>query len=370
MINIIKNIKKIKSININHWSENNTSKYSEELIYSSAKGEYCNPKNIEEFPVEHFAASKENIPSFYARKIKNGKCFTGNALVLSPDNIPFNEYTVEEKHPLRNKRCYKFNNPLKIEGRVALLSTDPNNINFYHWMIESFPKFHLVQKSGFEVDKYIICNKMPYQKQLLEKAGIKDNQIIWFDENTFIQADELIAPDIINNFKIVEINGKACYNAKYIPTWIFDFYKELLVDELKEANPRKIFISREKAKYRNIINEKELFDMLEQKGFKKVFLEEMTIFEQANLFYNAEFVVSPHGAGLTNLLFCRANTKVIEFFSPTYLCNNQQLIAKSLNLDYAYVICEPDRNILDQDVLKENLIADINKIEKSFTLFN
>lgn len=364
MFNLIKNLKKAGSMSIKDYTQK-----EEFLIYPETKVEYPAPKTIETEINQSFVAAKEQIPAFYVRKIKNGKCFTGNGLVLSPDNIPFNEYTVEENHPLRNKKRFKFNKPLKIKGTVALLSTDPNNINFYHWMVESFPKFHLVEKSGFTADKYIICNKMPYQQQLLEKVGIKDEQVIWFDENTLIQADELILPDIINNFRAVELRGKLCYNAKYIPPWIFEFYRGLILSDIKETAKRKIFISREKAKYRNITNEPELFSLLKKQGFEKIHLEDLSIFEQAEVFYNAEFIISPHGAGLTNLMFCRPETKVIEIFSPTYLCNNQQLIARSLGLDYAYVICNSD-SAEDTDLLRENIVIDLDKVRQSLKLLN
>lgn len=363
-----KKILKAGSISAKQWIKDNPDKCEEILIYPETTVEYPTPRTIEDNIHPSFIGSKETIPAFYVRKIKNGKCFTGNGLVLTPDNKPLSEYSVEDQHPLRNKRRYKFNNPIKLDGTVVLLSTDPNNVNFYHWMIESFPKLHLLQKSGFKVNKYIICNKMPYQKQLLEIAGIKEEQIIWFDENTLVQADELIVPDIINNFRAFEFRGKLSYNAKYIPNWIFDFYNELLYLYLKESEPQKIFISREKANYRNIENENDLFEMLLTKGFKKVFLEDLSIIEQANLFHNAEFIVSPHGAGLTNLLFCKLNTKVIEIFPPTYLCNNQQLLARALNLDYAYIVCDTSSDA-DTDLLRENIVVDIKKLEKAFNLF-
>ena len=36
--------------------------------------------------------------------------------------------------------------------------------------------------------------------------------------------------------------------------------------------------------------------------------------EQIEAFRNARIVLSPHGAGLTNILFCRPNTTLIEIF--------------------------------------------------------
>ena len=47
-------------------------------------------------------------------------------------------------------------------------------------------------------------------------------------------------------------------------------------------------------------------------GFQKVFLETLDFNQQVELFANAEAVIGPHGGGLTNMLFARPGTKLIE----------------------------------------------------------
>jgi capsular polysaccharide biosynthesis protein len=46
--------------------------------------------------------------------------------------------------------------------------------------------------------------------------------------------------------------------------------------------------------------------MLEPHGFVPCTLESLGIKEQIELFYDAEMVVAPHGAGLTNILFSQS----------------------------------------------------------------
>ena len=41
-------------------------------------------------------------------------------------------------------------------------------------------------------------------------------------------------------------------------------------------------------------------------------LDKLNIIDQAQTFAEATHIVSPHGAGLTNLLWCEPGTKVIE----------------------------------------------------------
>ena len=40
----------------------------------------------------------------------------------------------------------------------------------------------------------------------------------------------------------------------------------------------------------------------------------MSFEKQISVFNNSKIIVSPHGAGLANTIFCRKNTKILEFF--------------------------------------------------------
>ena len=44
----------------------------------------------------------------------------------------------------------------------------------------------------------------------------------------------------------------------------------------------------------------------------------MSVKDQAAAFAHAELIVAPHGGALTNLMFCREGTKVVELLSSKY----------------------------------------------------
>ena len=54
------------------------------------------------------------------------------------------------------------------------------------------------------------------------------------------------------------------------------------------------------------------------------------------LFNNAKFVIGPHGAAFSNLVFCRPKTKVIEI-KPRKQPNNYKKISILNNLNYAQI---------------------------------
>jgi capsular polysaccharide biosynthesis protein len=61
-----------------------------------------------------------------------------------------------------------------------------------------------------------------------------------------------------------------------------------------------------------VVNEEEVFDLLEASGFEAVVMDGRSIREQAALFASADVVVAAHGAALANLVFSRPGSVVIE----------------------------------------------------------
>tara|TARA_A100001015_G_C14394043_1_gene482847 strand:- start:30 stop:521 length:492 start_codon:yes stop_codon:yes gene_type:complete len=78
----------------------------------------------------------------------------------------------------------------------------------------------------------------------------------------------------------------------------------------KATPTKKIFITRQDALTRQLVNQQEL--LLALAGFEPIELSKYTVKEQMEIFVSATHVVATHGAGLTNLLWCQHGTKVIE----------------------------------------------------------
>lgn len=109
------------------------------------------------------------------------------------------------------------------------------------------------------------------------------------------------------------------WHAQTLP-WAHDFLREtFLPREPSDAGPRRIFISRGETNWRRLLNEPECAALLERRGFVPVRLAGRTVAEQAALFASVEAVAAPHDAGLTNLVFCKPGTRVVELFSPGHL---------------------------------------------------
>jgi hypothetical protein len=100
----------------------------------------------------------------------------------------------------------------------------------------------------------------------------------------------------------------------------------------------------------------------------QVKLSTLSFLEKIELFHCAEVIVSPHGAGLTNLIFCNPGTKIVEMFTPTYLMPCFHIISNHMELDYYGLIGEkvpPDDN---RSTHKDPIVIDIVKLKKTLEM--
>ncbi|MES2274287.1 MAG: glycosyltransferase family 61 protein [Chlamydiota bacterium] len=194
--------------------------------------------------------------------------------------------------------------PEHVEGKVAVISQEGHS-NYYHWMVEVLPKLALLEQQHISYDWLYVPTNLPFMRQTLHLLGVSQEKILATSPDAHIEADLIVpsAPSL------------SCYT----PKWIVDYLREKLIPQSKQISSKqsfskKIFISRQKASYRRILNEDEVFDLFKVEGFVRYNLEDLTVLEQISLFHQADIIVAPHGAGLVNLLFAQPCVLIIELF--------------------------------------------------------
>jgi hypothetical protein len=81
----------------------------------------------------------------------------------------------------------------------------------------------------------------------------------------------------------------------------------------RSVGPR-IYISRQSAKRRRIINEDAIIEVVKRYGYRPVELERLAVPEQVGVFRGARSIVGPHGAGLAHVMFAESGATVVEIF--------------------------------------------------------
>ncbi|MDB6176256.1 glycosyltransferase 61 family protein [Paracoccus sp. Z330] len=118
--------------------------------------------------------------------------------------------------------------------------------------------------------------------------------------------------------------------------------RDLVAKMDKSHLPKRFVISRRKAKRRKLIGEEKLLELLEPLGFEPFVAEDYSPMEQIAAFSQAEMIVSPHGAGMTNIMFASPNCHAIELTQRQYVGRARHFIrlADIARCGYEIVLCD------------------------------
>jgi Tfp pilus assembly protein PilF len=223
--------------------------------------------------------------------------------------------------------------PTPLEGTTAFLSVRGGN-TYYHWMADLLPRVKLLQLAGIKletVDFFVVNSRhLPFQRETLNLLGIPNQKIIENSQFPHIKTPNLVVPSLPGDVGLMS-------------PWTCQFMRESFLHKAATQGlqtPDLIYISRRHASYRRILNEDETIARLSPYGFVPIVLESLSFLEQVALFANAQAIIAPHGAGLTNTVFCNPGTQLIEIFSPEMVSVNYWVVSNMIGLDYAYLIGE------------------------------
>ena len=98
-------------------------------------------------------------------------------------------------------------------------------------------------------------------------------------------------------------------------------------------------MSRADADRRQVINENEVISLLKQYGFESFEPGRLSLDDQVRLFANADVIVGPHGAGLTNMIYGE-NVKILELMTEES-GEHFFVLANECDHFYEFLLCEP-----------------------------
>ena len=209
---------------------------------------------------------------------------------------------------------------------VAVLSTGAH-YNYYHWLSEALPRLELYERCGVPIDRFYVPTRYRFQRESLALLGIPADRILRARPGAHYRPACLVASSFRNGMTRAKV----------------DFLHERLTVAIPTRGfaRRRIFVSRRGRGARRIVNEPQVVAALAPLGFEPLHLESLSLAAQIAAFRDAECVVGPHGAGLTNLAFCGRGTRVVEIGTPyrSWTCFRE--IAHHRGLDYHLHLASP-----------------------------
>ncbi|TQR43669.1 glycosyltransferase family 61 protein [Paenibacillus popilliae] len=289
--------------------------------------------------------------------IPGGRVMTGSGHVVTPDHRRLQDV---ELPPFP----YPFNElpePQYTSETVATLMWGWNvpgyayhQAIFGHWFFDYLTRIHLLEQSGIAIDKYLVGQLThSFQYESLQMLGFPMEKLIQVDRNDFhLVANKLVVPAVP-----FLIGGCPSWASQYIRT------------RLKNASiaPRpgyeRIYVSRQDAFVRHVINEEEVMQVLAEKGFVRIVLTPLSTAEKIAIYSSAQVIVSPFGSGSINTVFCNPGSTLIELTPLTVMDSYFWKISNYAGMNYYEVLCnieQPPKPLAGFD----NLIVDIDKLKR------
>lgn len=213
-----------------------------------------------------------------------------------------------------------------LDGHVLL----GGSTNYYHWLLDYFPRLSVIEADPDLREKPLMINAnlTKFQKECLRLAGIPDSRLTRVRMPGIIPFRDLAAPMIASQGK------------RFHPGALAWLRETVMRDAGKKSGARRVYFRRGKATQRRLLNETAVVSYLKAQDFTVVDPGAMKVAEQAAVAAEAEIIVAPHGAALTNVVFSPPGCAVIDlvpgrWFLPHYIAS----LSECLGLTYLPVRC-------------------------------
>jgi capsular polysaccharide biosynthesis protein len=282
-------------------------------------------------PAHHpqFEAHHHIAPNVVAT-VRNGRVLAPYGAVITEDDTllfdlsPYYGVATPSQHPVF-LRC-RPPAVADVAGSVGVLTTRGSE-NYYHFLTDVLPRLELMRRAGVEPDAYLVNRSTRFQRDLLDHLGLTADRCLGEEKYPHVRAGELVVSSLPDD-------------DLRTPPWIVPWLRAQFLPDDRRSPHRRLYVSRGAVRHtRRVENEAELVAALQPMGFEVIDPGALSPADQVRAFAEAEYIVGPHGAGLTNLAFAPPGAAVVELFAPDYVNECFWALASTVEgLRYRYLV--------------------------------
>ncbi len=276
---------------------------------------------------------------FSVQNLKNVSV-TNNCVIINKGAVvkasTVGEKFYEKYQSLKFRLKYFF--PIFLFGRKPhILATNEWSKNYCHFLWEVLSKLIELKKS---VPNGILILPKSYLKidfaiKCLAAFGFNEDKIQIIPKKSHLRIKNLFFIPCIN---IATPGYYDFLKFSEIAQTLTSYYKE----KFQTNFGARIYISRSdpsKNTARKIHNEDELTLMLTKYSFKTVYMENFSFLEQISIMYHAKYIIAPHGAGITNIMFARKDRELIEMVNQEWSKTCFAEMCERMKIKYHRIDC-------------------------------
>ena len=248
------------------------------------------------------------VPERHLACIPGGCLIGDHGLLVLPDGALSTESVYEHLYGesrLTQTPIFAGQGERFVKGNFySLLNRFTADHNYYHWLHDVVIPLHdVLDHLPTDVRFVVPRERRGFQDDSLAVIGVTGERLWEYDASGPVRLENLYfatPPPLTMGRPISE-------------AWFRDKALEAYSVEPRVPS-RRIYISRRAARYRRVVNEEEVAELMRSYDFDVYHLEDWSFSDQVALFAEAEVVVSAHGAGLTNMIFSPPGLVVVDIF--------------------------------------------------------
>ena len=233
---------------------------------------------------------------------------------------------------------------------------DGNWRSYYHWLADSISRLFVLRKlsQGRVILPTAPENMLPFHLDSLRLLGVRDDQMVAAEPGRpFVKYQQLLWM-LWNPTPWGGLGTQAEMGAAFRAAVGLD----------PGPGHRRIYITRRGGR-RKVVQAEAVEAVMAELGFEVVLPDELDFAEQVRTFGQASWIVGPHGAGLTNIMFAPPGCTVVEFM-PDVLCRPHYWgLATSLGQRYGMMVVPGASYFADLDVDPVRLRAFISTLDQA-----
>lgn len=286
--------------------------------------------------------------TYPAREIgiyKNTLLFPWVSLGMTGDSVIFEtgkcQSAIAEMFMKEHFRNYPIR---RVSGYVTSIGHTHNWGQYYHMTVDMVARLGALHHPRLQrLPKIWVCvgrELEEFAKPIVKELLPPNAEIIPSIKS------ERIRPDAFVSIPFV-VDWRTAYFPKEIKTqFLASVFRAYGVSSHRKRE-RKIYLSREFAGHRRILNEYDVSCLLGKYGYETVCNEELSMKEQIMMYSETSHLIGMHGAGLTNLLYMPCGSKVMEISPKAFEDRNYEFL--SYSCDHRYFLMNLGLGNLHED---------------------
>ena len=216
-------------------------------------------------------------------------------------------------------------------GRIGIAVTPEASGNYYRWLLDLLPRILLLKRATHNFSNYdaVFLNgsRASYEGETLAALQLPSEIVSYVGSRDRFQIASAVIPSM---------------NIDAVAPWKVRALRELAPPTRTDAR-RRLYLSRAHAPVRRIANENEISAELRRRDFEVIEPEKLSWRQQVDLFAGATLIVAAHSAALSNIVFCRPGTHIVEITTRAGYRDCFWRLAGVAGLAYQVLEAQPTR---------------------------